>query len=178
MKSKKVAASLIALILIVVCAAGATIAYITTQTDKVTNTFTIGNIDIDLTETTTDYKIVPGTEVPKNPLVTVDANSENAWVFVKVEKTNDFDTYMEYSIADGWTALAGEEGVYYREYTNQATDISYAVLKDNKVTVKDTVTKEQLDAIGTDYPTLSFTAYAVQKEGIEDAATAWSKVSD
>jgi hypothetical protein len=30
-----------------------------------------------------------------------------------------------------------------------------------------------MTAIGTNYPTLSFTAYAVQKENVADVTTAW-----
>ena len=174
-KSKKKLTGLVALILVVVCAVGATVAYITTKTDTVTNKFTVGNIDIDLDETTDpgDYVIVPGNDISKDPKVTVAANSEDAYIFVKVEKTNDFDTYMEYEMADGWIALAGVDGVYYREYSQTATDTMFDVLKDNKVTVRSNLTKAQLDAIGEKYPTLSFTAYAVQKDNITDAATAW-----
>ena len=55
-------------------------------------------------------------------------------------------------------------------------DTDFAVLKDNKVTVSDTLTKEDIKNITTN-PTLTFTAYAVQKDGIDTAADAWAKVS-
>ena len=38
------------------------------------------------------------------------------------------------------------------------------------------MTKEDIKDIMTE-PTLTFTAYAVQKDGIDDAATAWAKVN-
>ena len=70
--------------------------------------------------------------------------------------------------------------MYYREVSAATTDTDYAVLKDNQVTVKDTVTKPMMDAItkGTDTnPTLTFTAYAIQKAGFTTVADAWTEVS-
>lgn len=64
------------LALVVAFAAGGAIAWLTATTGTVTNTFTVGNIDIDLTETTTDYKMVPGNTIAKDPKVTVKAGSE------------------------------------------------------------------------------------------------------
>lgn len=173
---KKGAALALALILIIACVAGGTFAYLTDKTDKITNTFTVGDIDIDLTETTgTDYKMVPGQDLSKDPTVTVKANKEPAYVYVKVEKTNDPDTYLDYAIADGWTKLDGVDGVYYREVGTLDADTNYSVLAGDKVTVKTTLTTEQLRAIGDNKPTLSFTAYVVQKAGFDTAKAAWDE---
>ena len=62
-----------------------------------------------------------------------------------------------------------------RGFTN--ADTGFDVLKDNKVMVLDTVTKTMLEGAKTNAPTLTFTAYAVQKDGIDDADTAWRKVN-
>ena len=43
------------------------------------------------------------------------------------------------------------------------------------VTVSENLTKAEVNGITTQ-PKLTFTAYAVQKDGIADAATAWAKV--
>ena len=65
--------------------------------------------------------------------------------------------------------------MYYREAVGGDR---FRVLDGDKVTVKDTVTKAQLDEVReTNKPTLTFTAYAVQKDGIADAVTAWAKVT-
>lgn len=177
-KNKKFLITIAAVVLIICCAVGATVAYIVTKTDTVTNTFTAGNIDIDLVETTGEnYIIVPGKEITKDPTITVEANSEASYLFVKVETTNDFNTYFDYAIADGWTALDNVTGVYWRETTKSTSDQKFTVLKDNKVTAKSDLEKDQLDAIGNNEPTLSFTAYAVQKDGISSASDAWAKVS-
>lgn len=181
---KKTFALLMALVLVFGVAVGGTVAWLTAKTGPVVNTFTVGDINIGLTETTKDYKIVPGTDIAKDPKVTVKANSEACWLFVKVEEANwpaavetDGTTRkVNYEIAGGWTALSGVSGVYYREVDAVTADTDFAVLKDNKVTVSDTLTKTEINNITTN-PTLTFTAYAVQKDNIADAATAWGKVS-
>ena len=68
-----------------------TLAYLTDTTDEVVNTFTTSGIDIDLTETTgEDYKMVPGFTIAKDPTVMVEANSEDCYLFVKLEKSANF----------------------------------------------------------------------------------------
>ena len=157
-------------------AAGATLAWLTAKTSSVTNTFTYGDINITLDETTTSYKMVPGNTIAKEPKVTVKANSEACWLFVKVEKSDNFDKFMTYGIADGWTALDGEDGVYYREVTSSTTDTEYYVLSGNLVTVKDSVTKEDFAGLKGTMPTLTFTAYACQKDNVSTATQAWNLV--
>ena len=177
---KKILVACLCVALAVLTIAGTTLAYLTAKTDAVVNTFTVGNIDITLTETTTNFKMVPGSTIAKDPKVTVKANSEACWLFVKVEESTNLDSFISYTIASGWTALTGVDGVYYREVAATTTDTSFDVLVNNQVTVKDTVTKPMMDAItnGTaNNPTLSFTAYAVQKSGVNTVADAWAKFS-
>ena len=175
---KKLTVSLAVLALVACMTAGATLAWLTAKTSSVTNTFTYGDINIDLDETTGEsYKMVPGNKITKDPKVTVKANSEACWLFVKVEKSDNFDDFMTYGIADGWTKLDGVDGVYYREVTSSTTDTEYYVLSGNLVTVKDSVTKEQFNSLtSTTMPTLTFTAYACQKDNVSTAADAWNLV--
>ncbi len=196
-QNKKFAASKVALVsvavVLVLCSLiGGTVAWLIADTDPVVNTFTYGDINIDLTETdtnkdgdnnpnTNNYPMIPGNLITKDPKVTFKAESENAWLFVKVEESANFGTFMTYEIADGWTALAGVAGVYYMSVDKAATDAEYYVIKDNTVTVKPEVTKEMLNALdangATDYPQLTVTAYAVQRDSnITTAADAWAKV--
>ena len=167
--------ALLALVLVIGCVAGGTVAWLVATSDTVTNTFTYGNIDIALTETTgTSYKIIPGTDITKNPKVTVKAGSEACWLFVKVEETGTFVAdKVTYAIDKDWTALEGEKGVYYRKVAAVTADTDFSVLEGNKITVKDTLTKGDIKDIAATNPTLTFTAYAVQQENIPDAATAW-----
>ena len=180
---KKVLALVLALTLLVAGVVGGTLAWLTQKTDPVVNTFTYGDINITLAETTgTNYKIIPGVDITKDPKVTVKANSEACWLFVKVQETGTFvPGKVTYAIADGWTKLTGVTGVdnvYYREVGAVTANTDFAVLKGNKVTVSTELTKAEVNTITAEnQPTLTFTAYAVQKDGIADAATAWAKVS-
>ena len=171
--------ALLALVLVIGCVAGGTVAWLVAKTEPVVNTFTYGNIDIALTETTgTSYKIIPGTDIAKDPKVTVAADSEACWLFVKVEETGTFVAdKVTYAIDKDWTALEGEKGVYYRKVAAVTADTDFSVLEGNKITVKDTLTKGDIKDIAATNPTLKITAYAVQKENIADAKTAWEKVT-
>ena len=173
----------LAVMLVVGCAVGGTLAWLTDTTDQVTNTFTVGNIDIGLAETKDNFKMVPGATISKDPKVTVKAGSEACWLFVKVTESDNLDSFISYSVDSNWTALTGVSGVYYREVPDQTTattDVGYSVLTNDQVTVKDTVTKDMMDAITAGEataPTLTFEAYAIQKKGFTTAAAAWNEVS-
>lgn len=174
---RKVWLSVAAIALVLCCAIGGTLAWLTAKTAPVTNTFTVGDIEIDLTETTSDYKMVPGNQIAKDPKVTVKANSEACWLFVKVEKSANFGSFMTFEIADGWTELSTGSGVYYREVEAKTIDQDFVVLKDSQVKVLDNVTKNMLTASDFTQPTLTFTAYAVQKDNVDSASDAWAKVN-
>ncbi len=179
--------ALLTLTLVLVVALGAvggTLAWLVDQTDAVTNTFSTSDVDIELAETTgTSYKMVPGHTITKDPKVTVKANSEKSYVFVKLEKSTNFDDFMTYTMADGWTALENNSGVYYRVVEDTDADQVFAVIKDNTVTVEDTVTKTDMANAENNNPTLKVTAYACQyvksnspTETAFTAAEAWANV--
>lgn len=179
--------AMLALVLVIGCAVGGTVAWLVSSTDPVVNTFTYGDINITLGETTgNDYKIIPGVNIDKNPKVTVKGGSEACWLFVKVEEEGTFvANKVTYSIADGWTQGDGTnipENVYYREVEAVTADTSYYVLQGSTeypngvVTVSEELTKAEVNSITAEnQPKLTFTAYAVQKDGIADAGTAWAK---
>ena len=172
---KKITITIICAVLSCVCLIGTTFAWLTDKTGDVVNTFTVGDVDIELTETTGDeYKLVPGKEYAKDPTVTVKGGSEDCWVFVKVVKGNNPDNYLNYTIDTAiWTALTGVDGVYYKEVTYSEADQPFTIITGNQVTVKSELTRTQLQAI-VDEPTLTFTAYAVQREGFDNVADAWT----
>ena len=168
---------------------GGTVAWVTTQTEEVNNTVTTSDINITLTESTgTEYKMIPGGTIAKDPKATVAEESEDCYLFVKAEKSDNVDDFMTCTIAEGWTALDDETGVYYRIFNSKDTTNTnvmgnaYSILKDDQVKVKDEVTKEQMKAL-TDMtkPTLTFTAYASQlyKNNTEvfTAAEAWRNLN-
>lgn len=106
---KKTLALLLALVLVFGAAVGGTIAYLTDTTGPITNTFTVGKVDITLTETfntdtnndgTNDAwkaQLIPGTTYTKDPIVTVTDDSEDCWLFVKFEEKNSPATYLNYT---------------------------------------------------------------------------------
>ena len=198
---KKTLITILATVLICCCVAGGTLAWLMDSTKTITNTFTVGNVDIELTETdvvtdadgnmSKEFKMVPGNKFKKDPTVTVKAGSEACWVFVEVEAINAAD-FLNYSVdTSKWKSLDNHDGVYYLEQAaltaDGATDATYAVLatltgdtEGNTVMVKDGVTKSMMDGLnvaGATLPTLSFTAYAVQKENLTVEA-AWAEAQN
>ena len=165
---------------------GGSIAWLMTKTDPVVNVFTYGDINITLTETTGDtYKMLPGKTLAKDPVLTVKAGSEDCWVFVKIDESQfkKLGDFIEYEVADGWTALDGVDGVYYRTADLSDADAKFFILKDDQVKVKDSVTKEMLSELdSTNYPKLTFTGYAVQRDAnigaIDTAAEAWALIGN
>lgn len=170
---------MLALVLVLGCAVGGTVAWLVAKTDPVVNTFTYGDINITLTETkpaNQQAKIIPGVDIGKDPKVTVKAGSEACWLFVKVEEEGTFVAdKVTYSVADGWTQGDDTDipaNVYYREVGAVTADTDFYVLNGNKVTVSNSLTKE--DIANITQPKLTFTAYAVQKDGMDTAAAAWA----
>lgn len=177
-RNRRIAMTVALVLVVALVSVGGTIAWLTATTAPVTNTFTVGDINIELAETTTNYKMVPGNTIAKDPKVTVKAGSEACWLFVKIEESTNLTNFISYTVDSGWTKL--QDGVYYREVAATTTDTAFSVLTSNQVTVKDTVTKGMMDDItkGTaSAPTLKFTAYACQKDNVADAATAWAKLN-
>lgn len=207
---KKIVILGLALVLAFALGIGGTLAWLTAQTDTVTNTFTTAGIDITLNETfntdsdddgTNDEwqaKMVPGYTYAKDPKVTVESTTtEDCWLFVKFEETNNPSTYLDYTstltAANGWTQGTGTgEGkngvptnVWYRHVEANAETKSWYLLQGNTtyangcVSVKSTVTKDNMTTAAS--ATLTYTAYACQyyKNNTEPftAAEAWGNMS-
>ena len=100
-KLRKVLLALSCMLTLVAVTVGATLAYLT-DTAEVVNTFTVGNVQIDLNETDVDgkngtkendYHLVPGATYVKDPTVTVKANSEPAYVRMLVTVEDYMDLF-------------------------------------------------------------------------------------
>ncbi len=169
-------ALLLALTLILGCVTGGTLAWLTAKTGDVVNTFTYGDINIELTETTgSSYHIVPGADISKNPTVKVRNDSEDCWLFVKVVEEGTFvNDKVTYAIADGWEPVTGQTNVYYRQVKSTDAVKAFSVLAGNKITVKNTLTKEEANAAAS--AKLTFTAYAIQESAATTADAAWALV--
>lgn len=178
---------MLALTMVVGCAVDGTVAWLVSESESSVSTFTLGDINIKLTEAESEsqpLKIIPGVEIRRSLKVTVEPNSEACWLFVKVEETNwsrfpdaNGTAKVFYSVAGGtndWKALDNYPGVYYREVS--AGDAQTGVVYDVNcnVTVSQMLTKAEVNSIASGtQPKLSFTAYAVQRYSFEDAAKAW-----
>ena len=192
--STKIVTILLALALLVCCGIGGTVAWLMDSTEAVTNTFTIGDINLTLVETPSGtsaeeegnhYPLIPGNSYKKDPKVTVLANSEDCYLFVRMEKIGNPDNYLDFTFNNaGWITYDGEEGVYYREVSKSASDQSWDLLTASTdtegntytITVKKNIVKAGTASNGTinmptAEPKLVFTAYAVQKANLslEDA---------
>ena len=194
---KKVAAVLLAVIMVVGCSIGATVAYLQMKTAPIQNTFTTSDVFIELTETEpsarNQIKMVPGAVITKNPTVKVSANSEDCYVFVKIDvanNDNDGVAYIPYDVNEKngdtgvWTKLDGVANVYYCVAdSNGNKNVPLGVLANNQVTVNPAVTRADMEAANGKLPTMTFTAYAIQKNylvknntKVETAAGAWELV--
>lgn len=197
---KKTTVAIIVFGLVLCFTVGGALAWLIDETPSVTNKFTYGDIEIDLTETSRPYEMVPGKVLSKDPKITVKADSEPCWLFVQVNESANLDEFIEYGIATGWHPLSEEAGVYYRHVVANGEEQTFSVLGGNsyntselsgawnwsedEVLVKPEVEKgdlNALDASGVEsaaYPTLTFTAYAVQYEGFEGNPTAaWAQIT-
>ena len=135
----KVMLIILALMLMIGATVGGTIAWLTAESDTVTNTFTVGSIEIDLweneydpdtntlgkgeVETQDDYKIVPGATNPKNPTVTVVKGSEACWLYVTIENNLVLDGAAAGVIAAVVAAITGAAVVHTAVYVDVGTAV-------------------------------------------------------
>ena len=169
-----------AVVLLLGCVTGGTLAWLTSTTDPVTNTFTTADVSITLKETyNTDSdndnendkwvaQMIPGYSYTKDPVVTVEDDSEDCWLFVKFEEKNDASKYLTYtsnlSTDNGWTQGDGTAipaDVWYRTVLKTADTKSWHLLSGDTVTVNaESVTKDTMTAAAN--AQLVYTAYAAQ----------------
>jgi len=98
----------VAVVLLLGAVVSGTVAWLTAKSTKVNNVFTASNISLELTESKTDFKMIPGYEIEKDPVITVGADSEPCRIFIKVEEKcgimknateyYSFDDFVSYSI--------------------------------------------------------------------------------
>lgn len=140
MKKKKLLTMLTALVLVAVVGVGATLAYLSSKTDVLTNVFTVGEVSITLDEI--EYKdgypncdsstgipirtvsgndldaygiITPGRIIDKDPTIHVSSDSERCYLFIKIKGLDDlyghgFITDMENMISDEWEMVEKDMG--------------------------------------------------------------------
>lgn len=196
-KNKALLLSLCAVLLVAASVLG-TMAYLTSQ-DAVTNTFSVGSVAISMDELDVDnstegendrdkannYKLLPGHQYTKDPIVHVSSTSEDCYLFVKVVNEitaieDDATTVADQMETKGWIAVDGAENIYVYVGTTEGASAPLAVAANSNITVfesfkvKGSVTNEELANYAG--KTITVTAYAVQKDGFENetAANIWN----
>lgn len=202
MNTKKILALALAAVLLVGVSIGGTMAYMTAKTEKVENTFTTTSIAIELWESdlvenngeytlnegekvaaNTDYLLLPGLTMPKDPYVEVTQGEVFVFVELVASTTPSADKYIDWAVdtAKVWSELQGADGTgvvgphggtmycYGVGHTPKAVtsaDGKLYILKDNEITIPETITTDDIAALtvnGTfQSPSLTFYAYAVQ----------------
>lgn len=191
--SKALLLALCAVLLVAASVMG-TMAYLT-STDSVENTFTVGKVAITLDEApvgtdgkettgervdANSYHLLPGHEYDKDPTVHVEANSEDSWIFVKVEngistyesKAQNYKSIATQITDNGWALLDGTTNVYYKSHGKAVSETNYVVF--DGFTIDDNAQNvagwKDITAATTK---VTVTAYAVQKDGFTTAKAAW-----
>lgn len=134
--SMKVVVLLLAVVLLIGCVAGGTLAYLMDKSSTVTNTFVVGDIGTltlkengtEASNNTNSFNIVPGVDIAKNVTVSysyTDNANDNlddvaVYVFVKVaavnwdvDDTGDGATYKKYSIENNLLSWSIADGWTY-----------------------------------------------------------------
>ena len=150
MKNKKIIIALASVAMIAVVAIGGTLAYFT-DSDNVNDTVSLGKVNISITERTTDTDasvqkdesgivtgikytgIMPGDIISKEPIVTVENDSKDAYIRAKIEIAGvdgaysqedglqEYLSHVTYNTeACGW--VLGNDGYYYYQNIVNSTD--------------------------------------------------------
>lgn len=199
--NKKALALVLCAVMLVATSIFGTLAYLTDTDNAVTNTFTVGKVEIALDEAKVNlygnpvdaegtavafenaprvlansYKLIPGHTYLKDPTVHVSNDSENCYVFVRinngiasVETTEAGKTIAEQMAANGWSAVKDETNVYYYNKDNVSIVVAGANLP---VFANFTINSANEEI--TDYSDVVVNAYAIQADGFADVNAAWT----
>lgn len=185
MNKKQIIATTSAAALALTIGIGGTMAYLTSVTDPITNTFTVGNVALELKETkgtgndtSKNFTVSPGTSVAKDPTVTVKANSEKCYVFVKVEEANNDADQIVWGVRDDWDPVEGETNVWYQVVDSATADQNFYVLTAGEGEMANGKVDISASVTGAIDSTLTFTAYGIQYDGFADAEAAWAEVGN
>lgn len=113
MKKKLVTGALIAAFG-AVAITGGTLAYFTDTTESEVNEFTVGNVNIDLTEPNWENNatLMPGVSFEKDPTITVADGSQDAYVFLKMDM-NKYVSLINLAGVDAYkNNIGGLQGEY------------------------------------------------------------------
>jgi predicted ribosomally synthesized peptide with SipW-like signal peptide len=153
-----------------------------TSSAEVTNTFTVGNVSITLDETTgTEYLIVPGALLDKDPTVTVKAGSADCWVYVYIDNQIKLgeETYATPNVigsevegAGYWVAVNAEAKPNLYRYSKKveksdADTPLTPVFTTVTIAPGNVLTNAKMNALDESDPNIAVTAFAIQADNIE-----------
>ena len=187
-------------VLLVVSTVFVTMAYLTSQ-DSVTNTFTVGQVNITLDEAdvkpdgkyesdkktrvkANEYKLIPGHTYIKDPTIYVSEGSEDCYLFVTIKNDianieDSANTIAAQMKNNGWKPVEGENGVYC--YCDGDGNKKVVEEKENKIlfsefTISGSVENKALTGYSTSADKtqniIEIKAYAIQADGFESKTIA------
>lgn len=165
----------LALVVVAAVSVGATYAYLTDK-QSVTNTFTVGNVQIEVKEpawgtTGTTHEIAPGVEVAKDPSVK-NTGENTCWIRVKVNYDKNVFEIPDLNLgkeANKWTFNDKDQYYYYNSKVEKNGETTKLF---NKVKMKTTV-KESGDTL-KDKLNVIVNAEAVQADGFNNYTEAFN----
>ena len=187
-KTKKIIALVLAFVLVISITVVATVAFLTDKTTVAKNTFTLGKVDIVLTEYVVDetgakdttktrtetgntttydgtygYRLMPGVAVDKDPMVTVIKGSEDCYVRMKVTLDNASKFAKIYQAYAQTTSTDVEDAIsamkaYFVGYDDETWVFADSKLENDKLTVTFNY-KEVVKKTAVDAATTSITTY-------------------
>lgn len=197
MKKRSLITMLVALTLVAVVGIGATLAYLSSTTGTLTNTFTVGKVDItqdesdestpedpdDRTEEGNDYEdIEPGDVLVKDPTVTVKANSAECYVFMQLDGA-DALTAQQFEFggfdAEKWIKVDKKDTLdgVYRYYTTVAKSEADQVLEPLFTTVTYSIEATELPE-GETLSNVTIKSCAVQASNMTEATAYEAAVTE
>lgn len=186
-KARRMLLTLSLVLVVAMAAVGGTLAWLTSQTDPIINTFTATDITVTLEETlapeggtlatSTPWSapLLPGMTYSKDPVVTIE-NSTDAYLYVEEVKDDPCNalTYTStlYTLDDNgnkvaandWNLLEGVENVYWRRVSKDAAaaDKTWNLISGNTVSIGSDKTDTSQQA------TLTYQAWAIQANALVD----------
>lgn len=191
--TKKVIVLLVAVMMVIGCSIGGTVAWLATKTEAVVNTFTVGNINIKLEEHVLDpetgkidtladppyttsgnqnIKMMPGRTIQKDPTVTVLKNSEKCYVrmYMIISWSDKADGEFSGDDAEGWLNINKSSWIAPEEpYIDRTTGVAKVNIYEfrYKTAVNTSTDDQPLEALFTEI-TIPGTLTGDQYEGLKD----------
>ena len=209
---KKILAVALCIALVTILVVGGTLAYYT-DTAAQTNTFTTGKVDIKLDETEVElnaqgnlvsngerteesqsYHLFPAMTVDKDPTITVETGSEDAWIGAivtikgdlstilgKADGTLDVSTILEGGLLDDANAcevvqVAGQNTWTLYFFVKDIQEAGDTMVLFEKLNVPPKWEKAQMDLVND--MTIEVMAFGTQANGFADCKTAMTTAFD